>query len=163
LVGGLAASILGVRAIFWAGGGLLAAATIPVFAIVQEAPPGQSQAGRRPALAVLREAAPGAAATLAGLLRWPAPLPLSHHTLPARGGPAPPRAPARRRRGGSRHRLRSRRPEQRPGVRHVRQGGPPFRLPRCGGAGGPPAGGIAAHLRIRTERAHHRPRSCADG
>jgi len=69
LVGGLAASILGVRAVFWAGGALLALATIPVFAIVREAPaPGQRQAGRRPALAVLRAAAPGAVASVAALL-----------------------------------------------------------------------------------------------
>src|SRR5215467_15769183 len=56
LVGGLAASILGLRAIFWAGGGLLAGATIPVVAIVREVAPGQSEAGRRPALPVVREA-----------------------------------------------------------------------------------------------------------
>lgn len=79
LVGGLAASILGVRAIFWAGGALLAAATIPVFAIVREVPPGQSQAGRRPALAVLREAAPGAVATVAALLVCQALLQISNN------------------------------------------------------------------------------------
>src|SRR5262249_57188333 len=94
LVGGLAASILGVRAIFWAGGGLLAAATIPVFAIVREVPPGQSEAGRRPALAVLREAAPGAGAAAAALLGWQAPPPSSDNGFPPPGGLTPPRRPS---------------------------------------------------------------------
>jgi len=79
LVGGLAASILGVRAIFWAGGALLALATIPVFATVREVPTGQSYAGRRPALAVLREAAPGAVATVAVLLVCQALLQISNN------------------------------------------------------------------------------------
>src|SRR5262249_56120273 len=73
------ASILGVRAIFWAGGGLVGGGTIPVFGIGREAPPGQSQAGRRPALAVLREAAPGAVAIVAALLVCQALLQISNN------------------------------------------------------------------------------------
>lgn len=68
LVGGLAASKLGVRAIFWAGGLLLAVATIPVIAIVREAGSRPERADRRSAFAVLREAAPGTVAILATLL-----------------------------------------------------------------------------------------------
>lgn len=80
LVGGLAASILGVRAIFWSGGVLLAVATIPVIAVVREVPPGRSEGARRPALAVLREAAaPGAVATVAALLVCQALLQISNN------------------------------------------------------------------------------------
>ena len=68
LVGGLAATLLGVRAIFWAGGALLALATIPVFAVVREVRTGSTEAARRPALAVLRDAAPGAVTIVATLL-----------------------------------------------------------------------------------------------
>ena len=68
LVGGLAASLLGVRAIFWAGGALLALATIPVFAVVREVRTGSPEVARRPALAVLRAAAPGAVTIVATLL-----------------------------------------------------------------------------------------------
>ena len=79
LVGGLAASILGVRAIFWSGGILLALATIPVIAVVREVPVGRSEAARQPALAVLREAAPGAVATVAALLVCQALLQISNN------------------------------------------------------------------------------------
>ena len=79
LVGGLAASILGVRAIFWSGGVLLAVATIPVVAVVREVPPRRAEAGRRPALAVLREAGPGAVATVAVLLVCQALLQISNN------------------------------------------------------------------------------------
>ena len=68
LVGGVAASILGVRAIFWSGGVLLAAATLPVVAVVREAPVKRADGPRRPATQVLREAAPGALAAVAALL-----------------------------------------------------------------------------------------------
>lgn len=68
LVGGVAASILGVRAIFWSGGVLLAAATLPVVAVVREAPVKRADGPRRPAIEVLREAAPGALAAVAALL-----------------------------------------------------------------------------------------------
>ena len=79
LVGGLAASILGVRAIFWSGGILLALATIPVIAVVREVPVGRSEAARQPALAVLREATPGAVATVAALLVCQALLQISNN------------------------------------------------------------------------------------
>src|SRR5215813_9857931 len=46
LLGGLAATLLGVRAIFWAGGALLGAATIPVFAVVREIRTGPADAAR---------------------------------------------------------------------------------------------------------------------
>src|SRR5262249_12768362 len=79
LVGGLAASVLGVRAIFWSGGVLLALATIPVIVVVREVPTGRAEAARRPALAVLREAAPGAVATVAALLVCQALLQISNN------------------------------------------------------------------------------------
>ena len=78
LLGGLAASVLGVRAIFWAGGALLAAATIPVFAVVRELRTGPADAARRPALAVFREAAPGALTIVATLLTCQALLQVSN-------------------------------------------------------------------------------------
>ena len=79
LVGGLAAFALGVRAIFWSGGVLLALATIPVIVVVREVPTGRGEAARRPALAVLREAAPGAVATVAALLVCQALLQISNN------------------------------------------------------------------------------------
>ena len=68
LVGGLAASALGLRAIFWSGGLLLAAATLPVFVVVREVPIRRSEETRQPALELLRQSAPGAAAAIAALL-----------------------------------------------------------------------------------------------
>lgn len=68
LVGGVAASILGVRAIFWSGGALLALATLPVVAVVRETAVKRADGPRRPAIQVLREAAPGALAAVAALL-----------------------------------------------------------------------------------------------
>jgi MFS transporter, DHA1 family, multidrug resistance protein len=68
LVGGLAAAVFGVRSIFWGGGILLAAATLPVVVVVREAAVQRSEAATRPALDVLRGAAPGALAAIAALL-----------------------------------------------------------------------------------------------
>lgn len=68
LVGGVAASILGVRAIFWSGGALLALATLPVVAVVRETAVKRADGPRQRAIQVLREAAPGALAALAALL-----------------------------------------------------------------------------------------------
>jgi MFS family permease len=68
LVGGLAASFVGVRAIFWAGGVLLAVATIPVVLLVREVPTDRREEARQPALETLRRAAPGTLAAVAALL-----------------------------------------------------------------------------------------------
>ena len=68
LVGGLAAAAFGVRAVFWAGGVLLALATLPVWALVREVGTRRSDEASRPALEVLREAAPGAVPAIAALL-----------------------------------------------------------------------------------------------
>src|SRR5205085_1847953 len=67
LVGGLAASVLGVRAIFWAGGLLLGAATVPVVLLVREAP-GPPRAAAQAPLDVLRRAAPRTLGAVAALL-----------------------------------------------------------------------------------------------
>jgi DHA1 family multidrug resistance protein-like MFS transporter len=68
LVGGLAASVFGVRAIFWSGGLLLGLATVPVLIVVREVSAKRGEAVRQPALEVLRQAAPGAVAVVAALL-----------------------------------------------------------------------------------------------
>lgn len=68
LVGGLAASLFGLRAIFWAGGLLLALATLPVVLLVREAPLVRRDEAGQPALEVLRRAAPGTVAAIAALL-----------------------------------------------------------------------------------------------
>jgi DHA1 family multidrug resistance protein-like MFS transporter len=69
LIGGLAASALGVRAVFWAGGALLAAAVLPVLLVVREvAPPAVANGRRRPALQVLQAAAPGTLAAVGTLI-----------------------------------------------------------------------------------------------
>ena len=68
LVGGIAASLLGVRAIFWAGGVLLLLATVPVLAVVREVSFKRANGPRRPALQVLRDVAPGALTAIVALL-----------------------------------------------------------------------------------------------
>ena len=68
LVGGLAATALGVRAIFWGGGVLLIAASLPVFAFVREVPVHRSDEPRQSAVQVLRLAAPGTLAAVGALL-----------------------------------------------------------------------------------------------
>src|SRR6266700_1554402 len=68
LVGGIAASVFGLRAIFWAGGVLLALATLPVVVVVREAPRRRSEQASQPALEVLRRGAPGTLAAIAALL-----------------------------------------------------------------------------------------------
>ena len=69
LVGGLAASAVGVRAIFWAGGLLLGIATLPVLLLVREAPRAAlAGGGRGSRLAVLKAAAPGAIGAVATLI-----------------------------------------------------------------------------------------------
>jgi MFS transporter, DHA1 family, multidrug resistance protein len=68
LVGGIAASLLGVRAIFWAGGVLLLLATVPVLAVVREGSFKRANGPRRPALQVLRDVAPGALTAIGALL-----------------------------------------------------------------------------------------------
>jgi DHA1 family multidrug resistance protein-like MFS transporter len=69
LVGGLAASLIGVRAIFWAGGLLLIVATVPVLVVVREAPMVRSDGVRRSPREVFREAAaPGALGVVGALI-----------------------------------------------------------------------------------------------
>jgi MFS transporter, DHA1 family, multidrug resistance protein len=68
LVGGLAAAAFGVRAIFWAGGILLAIATLPVLVVVREIVPPRTEEAPRSALELLRATAPGAVAAIAALL-----------------------------------------------------------------------------------------------
>jgi DHA1 family multidrug resistance protein-like MFS transporter len=68
LVGGLAAAAFGVRAIFWAGGVLLAAATIPVLVVVREVPPRRTEEAPRSAMELLRASAPGALTLVAAML-----------------------------------------------------------------------------------------------
>jgi DHA1 family multidrug resistance protein-like MFS transporter len=69
LVGGLAAAVFGVRAIFWGGGVLLGLATLPVLLVVREVPVKRSEEGSaRSARELLREHAPGAIGAIAALL-----------------------------------------------------------------------------------------------
>ena len=68
LVGGLLAGALGARAIFWAAGVLLAAATLPVLLVVREAPVTRSEHDQRSAVQLLRAAAPGAVAAVGALI-----------------------------------------------------------------------------------------------
>jgi MFS transporter, DHA1 family, multidrug resistance protein len=68
VVGGLAASVVGVRAIFWAGGVLLVLASLPVVLLVRETARPSATDGRRPALEVLRRVAPGTVGAVAALL-----------------------------------------------------------------------------------------------
>lgn len=68
LIGGLAASVFGVRAIFWAGGLLLGLATVPILIVVREASAQPAETMRQPVLEVLRQVAPVAVAVVAALL-----------------------------------------------------------------------------------------------
>jgi MFS family permease len=68
LVGGLAAAAFGIRAIFWAGGLLLALAALPVVSLVREVGVQRTAEGRRPALDVLRDTGPGTVAAVGALL-----------------------------------------------------------------------------------------------
>jgi DHA1 family multidrug resistance protein-like MFS transporter len=68
LVGGIAASRLGVRTIFSAGGVLLALATVPIFLLVRETQTARGKEDHRPALAVLRQLGPDAVPAIAALL-----------------------------------------------------------------------------------------------
>jgi DHA1 family multidrug resistance protein-like MFS transporter len=68
LVGGLAAAAVGVRAVFWAAGGLLLLASLPVLLVVREAYRPRTDAASGSALALLRASAPGAVAAVAGLI-----------------------------------------------------------------------------------------------
>ncbi|MDQ6790302.1 MAG: MFS transporter [Candidatus Dormibacteraeota bacterium] len=68
VVGGLAAAAVGVRAVFWAGGGLLLLAALPVLVVVHEAPRTLTDAASGSALALLRDAAPGAVAAVIALI-----------------------------------------------------------------------------------------------
>ncbi len=79
LVGGLAAAALGVRAIFWGGGILLAIATVPVLVIVREVPVKRGEDEREPILDLLRRTAPGAIGTLAALMVCQALIQLSYN------------------------------------------------------------------------------------
>jgi DHA1 family multidrug resistance protein-like MFS transporter len=67
LLGGLAASAVGVRAVFWAGGALLGAATLPVIVLVREAPRAVRR-GQSSGLNALRAAAPGTLGAVVVLL-----------------------------------------------------------------------------------------------
>jgi DHA1 family multidrug resistance protein-like MFS transporter len=66
--GGLAANLVGLRAIFLGGGILLLLATIPVLLIVQESPRRITRAASPPTLRVLRAARPGTIQALAVLM-----------------------------------------------------------------------------------------------
>lgn len=68
LVGGLAAAVIGVRAVFWAGGALLLLAALPVLVVVKEAPRTLSGETSGSAMELLRAAAPGAVAAVAALV-----------------------------------------------------------------------------------------------
>lgn len=68
LVGGLAASALGVRSIFLAGGVLLLMASVPVIAVVRDVMPSPKSEARRPALEILRTAGPGTVGAVAALV-----------------------------------------------------------------------------------------------
>jgi MFS transporter, DHA1 family, multidrug resistance protein len=70
LVGGLAAAVIGVRAIFWGGGLLLAVATLPVLLVVREVPIRRDDQHQESGSAVqlLRTAAPGVLAAVVTLL-----------------------------------------------------------------------------------------------
>jgi MFS family permease len=67
-VGGLAAAAVGVRAVFWAGGGLLLLAALPVLLVVRETPRPLAGAASGSAMELLRAAAPGALAAVVALI-----------------------------------------------------------------------------------------------
>jgi MFS transporter, DHA1 family, multidrug resistance protein len=66
--GGLAANLLGLRAIFLGGGVLLLLATVPVLLFVRESPRRFARAAAPPAMQVLRAARPGTVQALAVLM-----------------------------------------------------------------------------------------------
>ena len=66
VTGGLAASAIGIRQVFWAGGVLLLVATVPVLLIVREVPRAASERADESALDLLR-AVPGALAAVVAL------------------------------------------------------------------------------------------------
>ena len=66
--GGLAANLLGLRAIFLGGGLLLLLATVPVLLFVRESPRRLARAAAPPAMQVLRAARPGTVQALAVLM-----------------------------------------------------------------------------------------------
>ncbi|HEV2013291.1 MAG TPA: MFS transporter [Candidatus Dormibacteraeota bacterium] len=66
--GGLAANLLGLRAIFLGGGVLLLLATVPVLLFVRESPRRFARAAAPPAMQVLRGARPGTVQALAVLM-----------------------------------------------------------------------------------------------
>jgi DHA1 family multidrug resistance protein-like MFS transporter len=68
LLGGLAAAVFGIRAVFWGGSVLLVIATLPVVLLVREVPIVRTEQDRRPALRLLRASAPGALGAIAALL-----------------------------------------------------------------------------------------------
>jgi DHA1 family multidrug resistance protein-like MFS transporter len=68
LVGGVAASVLGVRSIFWAGGALLAIASLPVIVVVRETSRAKDSGPSRSGLQIVRAAAPGTIGAIAVLV-----------------------------------------------------------------------------------------------
>lgn len=67
-LGGLAASRLGLRAVFWTGGALLAVAVVPVLIVVREAPRARVSESRTPLREVLASAGPGTVAAITALV-----------------------------------------------------------------------------------------------
>ena len=67
-IGGLAANLAGLRAIFLGGGVLLLLATIPVLVVVRETPRRTARAERLPVMQVLRAARPGTLQALTVLM-----------------------------------------------------------------------------------------------
>jgi DHA1 family multidrug resistance protein-like MFS transporter len=67
-VGGLAASAVGVRAVFWAGGVMLVLAALPVLLLVREAPMPVRNTESSSVLGALRNAAPGAVPAVGALI-----------------------------------------------------------------------------------------------
>jgi DHA1 family multidrug resistance protein-like MFS transporter len=68
LVGGLAASQLGLRAIFWTGGLLLLVAVVPVLIVVREVPIDRRKAADEPVIQALRGGIPGTLAAVVALI-----------------------------------------------------------------------------------------------
>jgi DHA1 family multidrug resistance protein-like MFS transporter len=97
VVGGILASTLSVRAIFYVGGVLLVISVLPVWLVVREAPVEKRTADRVPALDVLRAAAPGTLGAVTVLLVCQALIQMSYsafqplialHLLPVAGNAA---------------------------------------------------------------------------
>lgn len=68
IVGGVLATVIGVRWIFLVGGALLLISAVPVWWLVQEPPLQPREAERRPAMETLRAAAPGTLSAIGVLL-----------------------------------------------------------------------------------------------